>query len=181
MRSRRAAALGPAALLVAAALTAGCGDGAAPSTGASTAAPAPATTAATSPAPTTQATDLTTGDGVTAPADVAGVRQTMQRYVDAFIAADGDTACALLSDESAAAFVTEVGESVGETTCPAAFAAVAGQLPADQRDAFRTSSIRDVSVTGGAARGTLTVDGVSSTFTLVRAGAAWRIANLPGQ
>ena len=126
-----------------------------------------------------------TGTGVapvlTDGADVDAARDVLRRYVDAFVAADGAAACELLTEESAEAFLLAVGSAVGATTCADAFTATTRQVPAEQRDAFRSGIIDRLTVSGDTATGRLTVIGVSNDFRLVRRFGDWKIANLPGQ
>jgi len=132
--------------------------------------PAPSATAPGSTVPV-----VTTG------ADVAAARAVLRRYIDAFVAADGAAACALLTEESAQAFLADVGPGVGATTCADAFTAVTRQVPQEQRDAFRGAVIDRLSVSGDTAAGRLSVAGVPNEIRLVRRFGEWRIANLPGQ
>lgn len=187
-RGRRITAAGAAAAVL---LLAGCGgaeeapsDGAVPTSPASTL-PSSVDTGVvtvppTAPSPQAPAPGSTT-PGVTTGEDVTEVRAVLRRYIDAFVAADGATACALLTEESSDAFLAAVGSSVGATTCADAFAAVTRQVPQEQRDAFRSGVIDRLTVSGDTAAGRLTVVGVSNDFRLVRRFGEWRIANLPGQ
>lgn len=178
-----------AATAVAALLAAGCGGGdratsdPAPVTGT---APAetfddgvvtvpPTVAAPTGTAPSAVPPPVTTG------ADIDAVRGVVQGYIDAFIAADGAAACPLLTEESAQAFLADVGPGVGATTCADAFTAVTRQVPQEQRDAFRSAVIDRLSVSGDTAAGRLTVVGVPNEIRLVRRFGDWRIANPPGQ
>jgi predicted lipid-binding transport protein (Tim44 family) len=175
---RRATAALAAALV---AVAVGCGgeaDDALEVTSAPSATTAPASPTSTVPVVTAPAP--VTGPAVTTGEDVDAARAVLQRYVDAFVAADGATACGLLTDESAEAFLQAVGATVGASSCAEAFTAVTEQLPEEQRDAFRSAVIDDLVVTGDTARGRLTVIGVSNEFRLTRVLGDWRIANLPG-
>ncbi len=177
---RRVTAALAAALL---AVAVGCGgeaDEALEVTSAPSATTAPAPATATVPA-VTAPEPVVTGPAVTTGEDVDAARAVLQGYVDAFVAADGATACGLLTDESAEAFLQAVGATVGASSCADAFTAVTEQLPEEQRDAFRGAVIDGLVVTGDTARGRLTVIGVSNEFRLTRVLGDWRIANLPGR
>ncbi|MFN8122169.1 MAG: hypothetical protein U0237_07020 [Thermoleophilia bacterium] len=180
-----------AAAAAAALLTAGCGGDGTTSDAGPAVSTAPAETFPSSvdggvttvpptvPAPT--GTAPAAPPAVTTGADVGAVRVVLQRYIDAFIAADGATACGLLTEESAQAFLADVGPGVGATTCADAFTAVTRQVPQEQRDAFRGAVIDRLSVSGDTAAGRLTVVGVPNEIRLVRRFGDWKIANLPGQ
>jgi len=188
------------ALLAAAALAAGCGsDEVDPTTQAAQTAPltasvpavttappatVPTTPTVTAPVITTPATTPgTTTTPATTPADPGdeqAARQAIQDYVDAFVAADGDKACALLTPQVQQAFLEAVRSQVNASTCAEAFSAAAGQASEEQRNAFRNAEISGLQVSGDTASGTLTVQGIAAQFQLQRLDGAWKVANLPG-
>lgn len=184
-----------AALTLMAAPLAGCGSdsdaastdasrSATTSTGATTATTGTTSTAATAPTDTTLTLPSTTGTA-TAPAVTTGdeadaVRVVVVSYVAAYVDSDGPKACSLLTTESQQAFVDAVKDYVDATTCAAAFTEAANQVEEDRRIAFGRAEVSAVRVTGATATATLTVQGISNDFTLVRRDGTWRIANMPG-
>jgi hypothetical protein len=182
------AALSCSVVLVAA----GCGDDDSGDTPSTTDAPvmttpiAPVTvtagdpvtvTAPTGSVPTDTSSVTTTPPATTAPptttassgADEEQVRAAVNGYIQAFLNADGTTACNLLTPSSQQEFVDQARQQgLTGSSCAELFTAIARQVPENTKGILRSATVGSVTVNGDTATGTIEVAGTSSPFTAER-------------
>lgn len=133
--------------------------------------------AAPAPAPDPAVPSTTTATTTsTSPADEAAIRTVVTAYVDAFVAGDGEAACALLAPSVQQEFLDAIGSS---ESCATAFSAVVDLQDASVLDRFRNASVGDIQVTGDIAVASLTAAGATVPVSLLRGPDGWTIANLP--
>jgi hypothetical protein len=198
------------ALLAAPLLLSACGgggddDGEATSTTAAAAPQAQATSVAeetstsaesgedsgTAGPPTTETIDTTESGaaapdqataGTASPADDAAIRAAIQAYIDAFVAKDGEKACALMKPEVAEAFLEGLRDQVSAEDCADAFEQAAASGGEDLANLFKQATVDSVAVEGDKATAQMTVLGTSVPIIhMERIDGEWKVANLPGQ
>jgi hypothetical protein len=106
------------------------------------------------------------------------VEKTVRSYVNAFVKADGKTACSFLTKDARSAVVNAAGK-VGASDCPAAFertAKLGGRKVLAVASQIR---VRKIDVKGGSAKVTLRAAGQDSVADLQKISGKWRIATLP--
>lgn len=172
---------------------------AAPSTEATTVAEATATSAesgeasGTAGSPTTETVDTTDSGtappdqatsaaaGTASPEDEAAIRAAIQEYIDAFVARDGEKACALMKPEVADAFLEAVKGQVEAEDCADAFEKAAATGGDDLASLFEQATVDSVAVEGDTATAQLSVLGTTVPIRMERIDGEWKVANLPGQ
>jgi hypothetical protein len=151
---------------------------------------APPTTEATTEATTEETpttlteatTEATTAADTTATAAADGSPEdSVRAYLQAFVDADGATACGYLTPEVRVALAERVSGTADEGACPSAFELAANELTPDQRAALGAGEVAPAQIDGATATTTFTVAGVSTPVTLELRDGRWLINTPPGQ
>jgi hypothetical protein len=119
--------------------------------------------------------------GTASPEDDAAIRAAIQAYIDAFVARDGEKACALMKPEVAEAFLEAVKDQVSADDCADAFEKAAASGGDDLGELFKQATVDSVAVEGDQATAQMTVLGTSVPIRMERIDGEWKVANLPGQ
>jgi hypothetical protein len=116
----------------------------------------------------------TPGEGNQEPA----VKATVDSYVRAFAAGDGDKACDALTDAAREA-VIGLGKRMGAGDCPSAMERTREIGGREVRAIVKKIRVRKVDVDQGRARVTLRAAGEDSVAELERTEKGWKISSLP--
>jgi len=119
--------------------------------------------------------------GTASPEDDAAIRAAIQAYIDAFVARDGEKACALMKPEVAEAFLEAVEDQVTADDCADAFEKAAASGGDNLGELFKQATVDSVAVEGDQATAQMTVLGTSVPIRMERIDGEWKVANLPGQ
>jgi hypothetical protein len=108
----------------------------------------------------------------------AAVKATVDGYVRAFAAGNGNAACNSLTD-SAREAVAGLGKQIGARDCPSAMVKTRQIGGKKVRSIAKTIKVRKVDVDGGRAKVTLRAAGQDSVAELERTEKGWKISSLP--
>ena len=106
------------------------------------------------------------------------VKKTVDSYVRAFAAGNGDLACDQLTDAAHDA-VVGMAKAIGAEDCPSAMEKTR-QIGGDEvRSIAKKIRVRKIDVDGGRAKVTLRASGQDSIAELERTEKGWKISSLP--